>query len=174
MKSAVTTTETFKYILIFTFLFAAFLALAITYNKAYKQKNDVVSVLEKYDANMKQVIPIINKYLNITSYKAKGNCNDYTYGIKSLDTLEYDKSETKSLSGNNYYYCLDYSCLDDEACKIEDTSKDSKIPNGNSIYYEVKLFYKFNLPFLGDLMTFGIKGETKAIKLWDRDIQILD
>ena len=39
MKSTVTTSETFKYILVFTFLFAAFLALAITYNRVYKLKN---------------------------------------------------------------------------------------------------------------------------------------
>ena len=48
MKNAVTTSEIFKYILLFTFLFAAFLALAITYNRVFKIKNEAISILEKY------------------------------------------------------------------------------------------------------------------------------
>ena len=62
--------------------------------------------------------------------------------------------------GQRYYYCASYTCAT-RGCSI--TSEES---NGNKIYYNVKIFFKFNLPYLGELFTFDVTGETKGIILY--------
>lgn len=160
MKSSVTATETFKYVLIFTFLFSAFLALAITYNKVFKLKNETLKIIEKYEGISEKSLGIINNYLYNSGYSTTGNCKLNEYGIKDLTISEYEKVTDAS---ERYYYCISYYCKDDQICKIGSIDIS---PNGNSIYYEIKLFYKFNLPFVGDLFRFKITGESKAIKLY--------
>ena len=161
MKSAVTTTETFKYILVFTILFCAFLALAITYNKVYRLKNESILIIEKYEGISKKSLNIINKYLFNNGYLTKGNCEVDEFGVKDLNDPSYEKVID---SGEKYYYCISYYCKDDMICKVGSTTD---YPNGNAIYYKIKLFYKFDLPVLGDLMTFKITGETNEIKLFN-------
>lgn len=150
MKSTVTSSEMFKYILLFTFLFAAFLALAITYNKVYKLKNESISILEKYEGVSHKSLTIINNYLMNNGYKTKGQCEIGEHGMKSL---EDPSLETVSDRNTKYYYCLsDYVVLND---------------NINRVYYKVKFFFKFNLPFFGDLFRFRITGESKGIQYYD-------
>ena len=152
MKSTVTSSEMFKYILLFTFLFAAFLALAITYNKAYKLKNETVSILEKYEGVTNKSLTIINNYLKHSGYKTTGQCKIGEHGIKNLDDTSI---ETVSNENDRYYYCLS-----DYVVKNE---------NIDRIYYNVKIFFKFNLPFVGELLTFKITGETKGIQYYNEN-----
>lgn len=154
MKSSVNTTTIFKYILLFTFLFAAFLALAITYNRVFKQKNEILSIIEKYEG-VSSSVDIINNYLSSSGYTVSGHCENGEYGVKNLSSnyIELANSQEK------YAYCL--------------SNKIVKNDNGDKIYYNLRLFYKFNLPFIGDLLTFEITGETKAIKLYNENKQKL-
>ena len=153
MRQATGTTTTMKMALAFTLLFAAFLAIAITYNKAFKLKNETLTILEKYEGASDNSINIINNFLKNNGYNGKGKCKSGEYGITSLDNTTIE-----SVSNNNkdYYYCLSYYCSNN-TCKIS---------NNNQIYYRVKIFFKFNLPFLGDITTFSVDGETKPIKLF--------
>ena len=150
MKSTVTSSEMFKYILLFTLLFAAFLALAITYNRVYKQKNETISIIEKYEGVTNKSLKIINNYLINSSYKTKGQCEIGEYGMKSLEDTSL---ESVSDRREKYYYCLsDYVVLNE---------------NIDRIYYKVKLFFKFNIPFFGELFTFRITGESKGVQYYD-------
>lgn len=142
MKSTVETTQIFKYILLFTFLFSAFLALTITYNKVYKLKNETISIFEKYEGVTTKSLSIVNKYLKNSGYNTKGNCKTGWFGVTNLDGTSYEKVTSSS---KKYYYCLSYT-------------------NNQKIYYKLELFYKFNLPFVGEIITFTINGETKGIK----------
>ncbi len=153
MREASGTTTTMKMALAFTILFSAFLAIAITYNKAFKIKNESLTILEKYEGVSNTSINILNNYLKNNGYNSKGRCKENEFGIASLDNDYYEKVN----SNTDYYYCLSYNC----------SNNTCKITNNNQIYYRFKLFFKFNLPFLGDLTTFNIDGETKAIKLYN-------
>ena len=144
MREATGTTTTMKMALAFTILFSAFLAIAITYNKAFKLKNETLSILEKYEDEKKKSLGIINNYLKNNGYNTKGKCKDGEFGVDDLNLNVYESAS----SGKNYYYCL------------------SNYTKNNRIYYKFNLFFKFNLPFLGDITTFNINGETKPIKLY--------
>ena len=162
MKNTVTTSEIFKYILLFTFLFAAFLALAITYNRVFKLKNETISIIEEYEGVSNISLNIINNYLNNNGYSTKGQCELNEYGIKNLDSMD---PELVTNTNEKYMYCLKYYCDPDSQCRVGGESNPNA-PNNNYIYYNVKLFFKFNLPFIGELFTFKISGETKGIKYY--------
>ena len=151
MKNAVTTSEIFKYILLFTFLFAAFLALAINYNRVFKIKNETISILEKYEGVNIDSLNIINNYLIHNNYNTKGQCVLGEYGLKDLNNINLEQVTNER---EKYFYCLSDKLVRNE--------------NDDRIYYNIKLFYKFNLPFLGELFTFKISGETKGIKYYSK------
>ena len=163
MKQAITTSTIFKAILAFTLLFAAFLSVAIIYNKVYKLKNQTISVIEKYEGVTTKSLGIINNYLRNSGYDTKGNCDGYDYGVSDLNKAKYEAVSSKK----EYYYCLSYYCAK-KGCKISDKNT----PNGNLIFYKTRLFFKFNLPIFGELTTFNISGETKEIKLYDESQKI--
>ena len=49
MRETIGNTFIIKLVIVFTLLFSAFLALAISYNKVFRMKNEVLSIIEKYD-----------------------------------------------------------------------------------------------------------------------------
>ena len=152
MREATGTTTSMKMAFAFTILFAAFLAIAITYNKAFKLKNEALSILEKYEGVTEKSLGIINNYLKNNGYRTKGGCTSDEFGVDSLDVSSYEKPA----NGKKYYYCISYYC-----------NSNCKINGDNKIYYKFRLFFKFNLPFLGELTTYNINGETKPIKLYN-------
>lgn len=156
MKQAIGTTSLFKIILVFTFLFAAFLSVAINYNKVYRMKNEALYIIEKYEGVTQTSIPIINNYLKNNGYNIQGNCGiDYPYGVKDLNSNDVEKSAPNT----KYYYCLNEYCKNG-ACNVNKKGD-------NQIYFQAKFFFKFNLPFFEDLATFKITGETKGIKFYN-------
>lgn len=150
MRESVGSTTTFKLVLAFTFIFAAFISLAIVYNRAFRLKNESLAIIERYEGINTNSLEIINNYLKNSGYTAKGKCDSDEYGVKDLTKEELGKGD------GDYYYCLKANCL-----------KESCVKNKSEIFYEVKLFYKFNLPFIGDLVNFKITGVTKGIKYYN-------
>lgn len=162
MKQTAATTSMFKIVLAFTFLFSAFIAVAITYNRVYRVKNQAISIIEKYEGTTTKALGILNSYLSKSGYNEMGKCESGEYGISNLDNPHPEVA----LNGKDYYYCLSESCSSGLVkCRITN--------NSNSyIKYKVKMFFKFNLPFLGELANFKITGETKQVKLYD-EMQLL-
>lgn len=159
MKEASATSSIFKIVLAFTLLFSGFLSIAIVYNRAYRMKNESLAIIEKYEGINSSSLKIVNNFLKNSGYTTMDKCNSDEFGVKNLDSNTYEKAK----EGTDYYYCISYYC----------SSKKCKITNsGNEIFYNLKLFFKFNLPFLGELTTFKIAGITKGINLY-MDSQLL-
>lgn len=156
------------YGLVFAFIliFAGYLAVSIKYSEAFKIKNDMLWIIESHNGlgwNSDKIESTfhkgkmlvghfggmngINAYLQGAQYNAKGKCpndkGDDWYGVKSLS---YEKKEVERASkSKTYFWCF----------------KKNKI-NGGS-YYSVRIFYKFNLPVIGDLITFSIDGTSVPV-----------
>ncbi len=142
MREAIGSETIFKAVILFTLIFAAFITVAITYNKAYKMKNEAMFILEKYEGVNDQSVSIINNFLSHNGYNTMGVCESDEVGVPSLDD-----SATKSGNGKDkYYYCM------------KTTSK------GGKSFITIKVFFKFGLPIFGDLMTFQVTGETKGLR----------
>lgn len=142
MRESVGTTWTFQLIIIFILIFACFLALVISYSRAYSIKNEALNVVEKYEGINTESAQILNNYLSLSGYKDKGKCPSEWWGAIDLNGM-YEKSN----SSNEYYYCF----------------QEEGAPNG-LVLYNVRFFYKFNLPVIGDITNFKVDGQTTAFK----------
>jgi hypothetical protein len=146
MRESIGTTWTFGLVISFIFIFTCFLTLSISYSKAYKMKNETISILEKYQGYTDESKIIIDDYLTFNGYKGTGACpvDKGWYGASDINKNGYVTEVAES--GKKYYYCI-----------RQDDLKDT-------VKYEIKLFYHFDLPIIGNIRNFDITGNTLEIK----------
>ncbi len=146
MRESIGSTWLLGLVVAFILIFASFLSLSLNYSKSFKLKNEILSIIEKYEGVQETSINIINNYLTYNSYNTVHTCKTGEYGVSSLNSpeLKYVESNDKT----RYLYC------------IKKQKSQSSSANANQFKYEVKLFFNFKLPVIGDLLTFDIKGST--------------
>lgn len=146
MRETIGGTWLTQLIIAFMFVFVAFLALSINYSKAFRVKNEVLSIIEKHDGINNDTIKTINNYLKNNGHIEMGSCPNGSYGIIINGINNYEPA----VSNKRYNYCI--SKLNSNTLNFPKRS-----------YYDVKLFLKFNLPIIGNITTFPIEGQTKDI-----------
>lgn len=148
MREVSGSTWTFQIIIIFIFIFACFLTLVLNYSKAFTVKNEMISILEKYEGATNESLTIINNYLKENGYKTVSYCPDGWHGAINLDGGASSVEEADP--NKKYYYCF-----------IEGSATGQIYTNGKT-FNQIKVFYKFNLPFIGELVTFQVRGRTNS------------
>jgi hypothetical protein len=149
MRESIGTTWIFQLVIVFILLFASYLALTINYSKSFKVKNEVTSIIERSEGLTDNGIKLIGSYLTGSSYQTMGHCPVGWIGAKNLEGTT-NSLENVGSEATNYYYCI------------------NKISGYHSVYpdrsyYKVRLFFKFDLPVLGQIATFNVDGETSEI-----------
>ena len=154
MRNTIGGTWVFALVIVFTLIFASYIALTINYSRSFRVKNEVLSIIEKSQGMTEDGVSLINNYLAQSGYKTLGKCKKQTgvlvYGVKSLAAPVNASSVEKMVEGKQYYYCF------------------SKISSYHSYYktrayYRITLFFHFDLPVLGDISTFDVDGQTSEI-----------
>lgn len=145
MREAIGGAWLYGIVITFIVFFASFLAVSVNYSKAFNVKNNIVDLLSKYEGNNPCARKKISEYLKDTGYLVPYNCSniDENYVYKGYD-LNGDE-----ITSGKAYYC------------ISNDSNTSSVVDKN--YYRVAVFFRLDLPFVGDLFTFKIKGETESI-----------
>lgn len=138
-------------VIVFMFIFAAFLALSINYSKAFRIKNEVLTMIEKGEGLTQNTRNMIGNYLRNNGYTMKGKCEKNSYGI-TIKGVKNTEMELINDSNKNKKYHL---------CVSKFRSVSPNFPN--RAYYEVRLFFKFNLPVLGNISTFEVEGQSKDV-----------
>ena len=181
MKQSIGSLWLFSIMIVFILIFACYLIVTVEYNKVYKMKNQILTIIENNNGltnvsgkkNQKSdlgsgtittgsgALQTINAYLLGSGYQTTGKCpsgSDYTkrgeywYGVDKLEAYS-NVSYKKSNSGNQkFYYCF---------CKIKSIPKSS--PNKPVYYYKVRLFFMFNFPVIQYLGIFDVDGTTNVI-----------
>lgn len=149
MREAIGGTWLTQLIIVFMLVFVAFLALTLNYTKAFKMKNEVLTIIEKYEGlttGDKGSIAIINNYLQSNGYSATKACPKGSYGVENLNRSTIEKVT----NNKKYYYCVS---------KVKQPLKN----NDQNVYYRINTFFYFNLPVLGNLFTFDINGTTANV-----------
>ena len=141
MREAIGGTWLFGLVITFIVFFDSFLAVSINYSKAFNVKNNIVDLISKYEGNNCNAREKIGEYLSRVGYLVTGKCEDSAIG--------YDLKGTKVDSGKAYF-CVNKN----------DTLNTTSIKKD---YYTVSIFFKIDLPIVGDLTKFTIKGDTEAI-----------
>ena len=158
MREVSGTTWSFQIIILFILIFAAFLTLVLNYFKAYNVKNEMLTIIEKYEGITIDSMGIINNVLRDKGYKTVGSCpteDGIWYGTNDLNG-SYEKSK----KGTKYYFCFQKIVRNDNSNKDWDAG----------VYYNVKVFYRFNLPIIGEVATFTINGRTGTFIGADADL----
>ena len=156
MKDAVGGSLLLNIVVIFTSIVILFFAGIMAYSKAYKIKNRIIEVIEKYetydddsnneDQTRKSVQTLLEEdlrksgYIVATSAQVAAKCTD-----------------GQNLNTSEYLYCI-YEKCDEEECD----------ENGNcecvgQRLYKVTTFIHFDFPVIGNMLTFKVKGETKML-----------
>lgn len=149
MREAIGGTWLTQLVIIFMLIFVAFLALSLNYTKAFKVKNELLTIIEKYEGatdTSNGSIAVINGYLKANNYGTVKGCPTGGYGVPSLDTPTIKKAE----KGQKYYYCIS---------KVKSPTKN----NPNKVFYKLNIFFYFNLPVIGDIFKFDVSGTTNDI-----------
>lgn len=132
------------FIAIFISVVSGYLAFSVSYNKAFKVKNKIISTLEQYEGYNDKSKAIIEEYMNRIGY------NSQNASPKLESTYE---------CCTNNGYCISW---------VQDNSADSGLPRGyykvvTSVNIDVPIFNKF-LPYMsffqttGDTMTIYVSG----------------
>lgn len=144
MKETSSSVWSFQMIIIFMLIFAGFLALVLTYSKAFAIKNRFLSIIEKYDGITEESLDIMNNYARNNGYKAKAHCTTregvYVYGV-----IIHDDVVEVAREDQYYNYCFSI-----------------KTDHKGLTYYDLEVFYKFNLPFFQSLGLYRIEGHTNS------------
>lgn len=147
MREAIGGTWVTQLVIVFMLIFVAFLALSLNYTKAFKVKNQLMTIIEQQEgvtSGDNGSIAIMNNYLKGNAYGVMRACEIDSYGVSNLNSSSIERVTSNS---KKYYYCI----------------KKIAAPSSNhegKVYYKVNIFFQFNLPVLGDLFTFGINGST--------------
>ena len=171
MREAVGGTWFFQLVIVFVLLFVAYLALSINYSKAFRVKNEVMSIIEREEGLTSHVITggsyvdqgavqLINNFLFNAGYNAKGKCEDGWIGVGGGDVtaLSVDLQPDPVENGKKYFYCINKVTTMYKTNSTSSPTWHSKIA-----HYEVRLFFEFNLPMFGDMFVFKIDGITNEI-----------
>ena len=150
MRQSIGSTWLLQLMIVFILLFVGFIILTINYSKTIKIKNEVISMIERYEGLNENSITLVNNFLTTSGYAVTGECvSNSTSGIYGALSLN-DNSLEPARPNTKYYYCI-------KKYKGKNTSN----------YYQISLFYKFNLLVIGDASRFTIKGSTTHFQASD-------
>lgn len=155
MREAFGTTWTFQLMIIFILIFSCFLSMVITYSKAYTIKNQAMSIIEKYEGMTEDSVEIINNYLYDNAYRTTSSCPEGWIGALNLETTNIRGNFEEARPNQEYYYCF----RENVKKEVIGTEETGKVTTEN-IYYDFRVFFKFNLPIVGEIATFNVTGKS--------------
>lgn len=141
-------------------LISGFLAFNTNYNKAFKMKNKIINVLEKYNNRITDdAQEEIREYAKSIGYSASNNytstCDGTNYTLDSNNTgwcyKEHKSSSDYTMSGND---------------------NGTNVSEYKTTYIDVKTFVSIDVPIFNllfkNLKQFSVTGSTKEIRTLDK------
>ena len=154
-------------VIIFAGLVIVFFIGILSYSKAYRVKNRIIEIIEKYDTyikldgpnNLNSVTQEINSDLSIAGYNTSypSKCDSIRTNLVTGEKAKYDDSKlSQNLNTYGYNYCVF------EVCNTKDST--GKCIDNAGKYYVVVTFIQFEIPVIEDVLTFPVYGETKILE----------
>ena len=143
MREAVGNSSLLYLVVIFTGIVILFFVGILSYSKAYRVKNRIIEIVEKYgyydNSENSPVISEINDSLS-----------NMGYTISNTDTCSntlrnYEEGKAQKIHTTGYKYCI------------------YEIASNGSKYYVVVSYVNFNFPVIGNMINIPVYGETKML-----------
>lgn len=152
MRDAIGGTFSLQIILFFLVLINAYLAFSVNYTKAFRIKNNIISIIEQQEGYTMEK-SVADKTATTAEGRIFSLMKDANYNIK--------KSYLESYCPNNGYKLAYDSTQNTGFCLKFHENQDG------SGYYSVVTLIDIDIPILSNLLSwsgvFAIKGETKSI-----------
>ena len=173
MRESIAGTWTIQIVIVFILFFVAFITLTINYTRAFKVKNEIISIIEREDGftwsapgNINDPAgarELIAAYLRNNTYSATGKCPEGWVGVSSIAQADVDNGDKyikvdENTKNRKFYYCIKKINV-----PIKGKKNVEKYNYNNRAYYQVRLFFKFSIPIFGDLTTFKVDGESLEV-----------
>lgn len=169
MREAIGSSLLLNIVLVIVGIISAFLIGSIGYSKAFKVKNRIISIIEKYDGvcNFQDddCYKEIENELNNMGYSSniRKSCPDLsniktaagTYGIISVENLYPAINDNSGHKFCVYKFKQCYVSLNSASNYV---CKDSNV----NYYFKVITFTHFDIPLISDFIEFEVSGETKS------------
>ena len=151
MKEAVGGLGITQIVIFFLLLFSAYISVSINMNKAYKVRNEIITIIQKNNGLDATAISQIQEYMSSVGYRTTGECNSSdNYGWEGINSNSYNNS-SKAL------FC--YRAME---VQYESTSGNgSQFPK--SAYYQVKVFFGLDMPIINEVLKFNLIGSTRRL-----------
>ena len=138
MREAIGGTWLYSIVIVFIVLFTSYLAVSVNYSKAFKVKDRIITIIENNEGLNSDSRDLISDYLSSNGYFVYGSCSKGEKGYEQSNSLD-----------SKYKYCV--------------SKKESGTGTYRKTYYKVKVFFRIDLPIIGNFFTFPVSGETKAV-----------
>lgn len=145
MKESIGGSWLFQIAIVFIILFAGYLALSINYSRAFNVKNKLVSIIEEQEGLTDAAIEKINAYLARVGHAVEGAC-------RNEDFKGYGGKD--SFAGRGVY-CVQKICAEE--------GQGWNSMGMDLAHYKLEVFFRFDIPILGEVFTFRVEGETKTL-----------
>ena len=157
MKESIAQAFILNLILFFFVILVLLLFGSINYSKAFKAKNRIITILEKYGSSSvdrgglsphlsDKIVSEIDENLRNGGYQTTDSVTCNKEGGRIIQQYDQMKLQLNS-EKRKYQYCI-----------IEYDG-----PAENAKYYKVITFMHFDIPIIGGFLEFPVRGETKLI-----------
>ena len=149
MKTAIGGAWMLGLVMVFMLIFVAYLAVSLNYSRAFQLNSAVISILERQEGHCGTAMDIIPAFLE-----------DHGYGLRVASCgIHGTGFPNDGVPG--YLYCLQgpfpVRNYDEHGREIIVAHP---IPTG---YYRLTLFFRFDLPIIGQIFTFPVTSRTRPI-----------
>ena len=152
MKDAVGGASLLNLVVIFVSIIILLFVGILSFSKAYKVKNRIIEVIEKYETYDTNVAKELKEDLRRAGYSTASN-------NQILNRCGENSLSSNLEEGAGYYYCVYPKCYSNKDASGNCTGEKS---------YEVVSYVRFEFPVIGNVMSVPVKGETKILnKIYD-------
>lgn len=137
MREAIGSSLLLSIVVVFVSLIILFFVSVLSYTKAYKVKNKIIDVIERYETYNTTVETEIKSTLSEMGYQL-GDC----------------KSNQNDLNESGYKYCV---------YKVCEGTTNRKGKCEGAYYYKVTTYIQFYFPIIGELYNPPVYGETRIL-----------
>lgn len=147
MKEAFGGTMTFYIIIVFLLLINAYLAFSVNYTKAFRVKNQIISLIEQHEGYTEDAKEEIRAYLNDIKY------------------VDIDQGYMNNVTRHDGNYVCEHGYCYKVTVVGEENDSTNELYRGT--YYSIITFVNIDIPIFNkifpNLNVFQVKGETKMI-----------
>ncbi len=167
MREAIGGSYIFQIVIVFIALFSAFLVYSISYTKAFRVKNEIISLIEEYQGFSRSTSGSVEA-LSDEDLLSDGSVEALAY--RMIKNVGYNK-EVLSMNNNQCYIAGESSNTTNEEdlvgemfsggyCLYKVCTNSDKYKNTT---YKITSFIAFKIPVLNATIRIPISGETRTI-----------